>query len=138
MTKISPVYNVAGLPPLEILANCSNVCVWFEPQCVTHTHNPGEPFLFPSIAPSITQKESGKKKMKRLYNDGTSMCPTSNVCLGGIDFRSFPKLHISDWPTAAGATGSAGTGAGESLAHSLRFSISLWGINIVCLIIGRI
>lgn len=68
----------------------------------------------------------------------TSMRPTSNVCLSGIDFCSFPKLHISDWPTAAGPTGSVGTEAREYLAHSLPFSISLRGINIVCLIIGRI
>lgn len=55
---------------------------------------------------------------------GTSMCPTSNGCLSGIDFCSFPKLCISDWPTAAGATGSAGMGAAESLTLSLFLHFS--------------
>lgn len=68
---------------------------------------------------------------------GTSMCPTTTVCLSGIDFCSFPKLRTSDWPTAAGVTGSTGTER-ESLSHthSLHFSIPLRGINDVCLIIG--
>lgn len=53
---------------------------------------------------------------------GTSMSPTSNVCLSGIDFCSSPKLRISDWPTAAGATGSVGNGGRESPSHTLSVS----------------
>lgn len=60
---------------------------------------------------------------------GTSMCPTATTtatALSGIDFCSFPKLRISDWPTAAGSTGSTGT-ASESLQRSLSISPFLCG-----------
>lgn len=60
---------------------------------------------------------------------GTSMRPTAATAaaaLSGIDFCSFPKLRISDWPTAAGATGSAET-ASESLPRSLSISPFLCG-----------
>lgn len=64
---------------------------------------------------------------------GTSMCPTTTVGLSGIDFCSFPKLRTSDWPTAAGATGSTGTGR-ESLSRSLSPFLHFSAGNQWCLL----
>lgn len=70
-----------------------------------------------------------RRKWRESTMHGTSMCPTATTAataLSGIDFCSFPKSRISDWPTAAGATGSAGT-ASESVPRLLSISPFLCG-----------
>lgn len=52
----------------EIHPKCTNLKVWFEPSRATRNHNVGQPFLFPSIASSITQRKSGEKKMEGANN----------------------------------------------------------------------
>lgn len=117
--------------------------VWFLNSCTAHyarthvhNHNVGHTHVRIPFDRSVnyTEEIREERKWRESTMHGTSMCPTTTVCLSGIDFCSFPKLRISDWPTAAGATGSTGTGEGGSHTHTLSPFLHFSAGNQWCLL----
>ena len=102
----------------------------------THDHNLGHTFSFPSIALSITQRKSGAKKMKGV-NNAWNIDVSNHHCLFKWNWLLLISQITHIW-LAHRCRGyrKQRDSEGVSLTHTL--SISLQGINDVCLIIGWI